>query len=219
MKTIRLSPVGSATLSENFDWMVLDEKAQNTLAAIPDEDARELVRDFYLDQRFRCDVFARGNRRLDPEERAARLHSSTFALARPVPAIRYQAAAPGRSAAYDNPAARAIVATLAAGPRSFAGPAPNSSAAEDLLKNMLTLCATGDILPVEPGGAPVGALNRALGGRLDGPEEIRWLALPCGTAVALDRSLIRLLRDGEEIDDDKFPGWRSFLASHGLEFQ
>ena len=36
--TIGLEPVGSATLSENFDWMVLDEAARQTLGAITDRD-------------------------------------------------------------------------------------------------------------------------------------------------------------------------------------
>jgi SAM-dependent methyltransferase len=216
MATIGLTPVGSATLSENFDRMVLNEEARKTLAAITEENARELVRDFYLDQRFRRDVFARGTRRLSPDERAGRLVSSTFGLARPVPAIHYSIATPAGTLAYDNPAARALVAALATGPRSLTGLAPGSAAGEDLLKNTLTLCAAGDVLPVEAGCVPVAALNRALWGRLDGPEEIRWLTLPCGTAVEVDRGLLRLLRDGAEIDDDRFPGWQGFLAAHGV---
>jgi hypothetical protein len=27
---------------------------------------------------------------------------------------------------------------------------------------------------------------------------------------------MRRLRDGEKIDEDRFPGWRGFLAAHGL---
>jgi len=81
---------------------------------------------------------------------------------------------------------------------------------------MLTLCAAGDVMPTEPGNAPVGDLNRILYGRIDGPEEIRWLALPCGTAVEVDRGLMRLLRDGGGIDESQFPDWREFLASHGV---
>src|SRR3989440_4924931 len=110
MAAIGLEPVGSATLSENLDWMVLDDAARQTLGAITDPDARELVRDYYLDQRFRCDVFTRGNRQLGPGERACRLHSSTFVLARPVPAIRYTTTTPAGSVNYDCPAARAIAA-------------------------------------------------------------------------------------------------------------
>jgi SAM-dependent methyltransferase len=202
MATIGLEPVGSATLSENFDWMVLGETARQTLGAITDPDARELVRDYYLDQRFRCDVFARGNRRLDLGEQSGRLHSSTFALARPVSAIRYTTTTPAGSFAYDSPAARAIIAALAAGqPASTGDP-----------RTLLTLCAVGDIMPAEPGRAAVADLNRVLCGRVDGPEEIRWLALPCGTAVEVDPGLLMALRDGRPVDD----GWRHFFASHGL---
>jgi SAM-dependent methyltransferase len=207
MVAIGLAPVGSATLNENFDWMVLDDKARAMLAAITDVDTRELVRDFYLDQRFRCDIFARGNQQLGPDERASRLSSSTFALARPFPAAG--------SLAHDKPAARAIVGALAAGPRSLAGLLSKPATSVDLT-TLLTLCAAGDVMPVEPGHAAVGDLNRTLFGRIDRPEEIHWLALPCGTALAVDRKLLRRLRDGEEIDDGRFPGWRRFLASHGI---
>ncbi|MGC1888622.1 MAG: class I SAM-dependent methyltransferase [Stellaceae bacterium] len=202
MATIGLEPVGSATLSENFDWMVLDEAARRKLGAITDPDARELVRDYYLDQRFRCDVFARSNRQLSPDERVGRLLSSAFALARPVPAIRYTMTTPAGPLTYDNSAARAIVAELTAG----------RLARTENLQTLLTLCAAGDIVPAESGQASVAALNRALCGRVDGPEEIRWLALPCGTAVEVDPGLLRALRDGQPIDD----GWRHFLACHGV---
>ena len=202
MATIGLEPVGSATLSENFDWMVLDETARQTLGAITHPDARELMRDYYLDQRFRCDVFARGNRQLRLGERAGRFHSSTFVLARPVPSIRYTMTTPAGSFAYDSPAARAIIARLAAGQPAGTGDP----------KALLTLCAAGDIMPAEAGHASVADINRALFGRVDGPEEIRWLALPCGTAVEVDPGLLRSLRDGQPLDE----GWRGFLASHGL---
>jgi SAM-dependent methyltransferase len=206
MATIGLEPVGSATLSENLDWMVLNDAARQTLGAITDPDARELVRDYYLEQRFRCDVFARGNRQFGLGEQASRLHSSTFVLARPVPAIRYMMTTPAGSVAYDCPAAQAIVAELNAG----------RLARTDDLKTLLTLCAAGDIMPAEPGRASVADLNRALCGRVDGPEEIRWLALPCGTAVAVEPGLLRALRDSRAVDDNRFPGWREFLASHGV---
>jgi SAM-dependent methyltransferase len=206
MATIGLEPIGSATLSENFDWMVLDETARQTLEAIKDPDARELVRDYYLDQRFRCDVFARGSRRLGRGERAGRLHSSAFALARPVPAIRYTTTTPAGSFAYDSPAARAIIAGLAAG----------QSAGTGDLKTLLTLSAAGDIMPTEPGRAPIEDLNRVICGRVGGPDEIRWLALPCGTAAEVDPGVLRALRDGQSTDDRRFPGWRQFLACHGL---
>jgi hypothetical protein len=30
---------------------------------------------------------------------------------------------------------------------------------------------------------------------------------------------MRVLRDGGEINDDSFPGWRNFLAAHGIRGQ
>src|SRR6202030_3302708 len=158
MRTTGLKPVGSTTLSENFDWMVLDEGARQTLGAIADRDARELVRDYYLEQRFRCDVFARGNRQLGVGERDGRLYCGTFVLARPAPAIRYVTTTPAGSFAYDSPAARAIVAALAAGQPAGTGD----------LRTLLTLFAAADIMPAEPGRASVDNLNRALCGRVDG---------------------------------------------------
>jgi hypothetical protein len=189
------------------------------LGAIADDDLRELVRDFYRNQRFRCDVFARGNRRLSGAQRCEALLAGTFALARPAAAIRYSAATPGGYHPYNNPTARAIVAALADGPRSLVELAPASTPRQDLATNILVLCAIGDVMPVEPARASVEPLNRAVFRRLDGAEEIGWLTLPCGTALEIDRGLMRRLRDGEKIDEDAFPGWPGFLASHGiLEF-
>jgi SAM-dependent methyltransferase len=216
LKTIGLAPVGSATLIENLDSLWLSESAREMLSAIADDDLRELVRDFYLDQRFRCDVFARDSRLLGGEQRGDALLASTFALARPVATIRYSAATPTGIHPYSNPTARAIVEALANGPRSLAEGAPVLAPPQDLAANILLLCAVGDAMPVEPGRVPVETLNRAIFRRLDGPEEIRWLTLPCGTALDVDLGLMRRLRDGKEIDEDRFPGWRRFLASHGL---
>ena len=216
MKTIGLVPVGSATLIENFDPLMLGEAARATLAAIADDDLRELVRDLYLDQRFRCDVFARGNRRLEGAERRNRLLASTFALAHPADRIRYSITTVAGRCSYDNPAARAIVATLAEGPRSLAGLSPIPLSAQDVLDNILLLCAAGDAVPAEPGRASVEALNQAILRRLGGLDEIRSLALPCGTALELDLDLMRLLRDRCETGNARFADWRSLLASHGL---
>ena len=216
MKTIGLTPVGSATLIENLDPLVLNANAREMLGAIADDDLRELVRDFYLDQRFRCDVFARGNRPLGGGQRGDALLASTFALAGPAAAIRYSAATPAGFHPYNDPTARAIVGALAEGPRSLGEVAPSLAPPQDLATNVLVLCAVGDVMPVEPERAPVGALNRAICRRIDGPEEIRWLALPCGTALSVDPGLMRRLRNSEEIGEDKFPGWSGFLTSHGL---
>ncbi len=212
MAAIGLAPVGSATLIENFDALVFGDEARAILRGVADPDARELVRDFLLDQRLRCDVFDRGNRRLDPAERGRRLLASSYALARPAPTIRYATTTPAGGLVYDTPSARAIVAALATGPR----PLDSLAEAPDLLETLLTLCAAGAAMPVGSGSEPVERLNRAIWRRLGGPEEIGWLALPCGTAIEADRDLLGLLRDSGQIDEGRYPGWSDFLASLGV---
>ena len=71
-------------------------------------------------------------------------------------------------------------------------------------------------MPAEPGYTSVSALNRVLCTRVDGPEEIRWVALPRGSAVEVDPGLLRALRDGGPIDNNRFPGWQDFLSCHGV---
>lgn len=209
MAEIGLAPVGSAFLAENFDDLLLGEEALAIVAGIADADLRELVRDFFIDQRFRADVFTRGGRKLDPEERIARLAASGFALARPPGAVGYAMTTPKGRVDCDGPQARAVVAALAAGPRRLA------EIGVELLPAVLKLCAAGDVVPAEPEPASVAALHRAIRRRLGGPDEIGWLPLPCGTAIEVHRDLLRAACDGT-LDEEKFPGWPGFLAAHGI---
>jgi SAM-dependent methyltransferase len=214
LATVGLAPIGSATLVENFDELLLGAAARRRLARIADRGRRELVRDYLLDQRFRCDVFARGGSRLGAAGRAARLIASTFALTRPAAAIRYTTTTAAGSVGYDSPVTRALVAALSAGPRTLTTLASDRKQA--LIDAVLKLCAGGDAMPVEASPAEVGALNRCLWQRLDGSEEVLWLALPCGTALPVERELLCRLRDGIELDEERFPGWHGFLTAHGV---
>jgi hypothetical protein len=176
---------------------------------------RELVRDFFIDQRFRCDVFTRSARRLAPTEQRRRLLASSYALTRPERAVTYSAATPAGRIVYDNDAARTIVHALASGPRPLAEVARGGVGAADLLANALALCAAGDVRPVEASRAPVAALNRALRRRLGSAEEISVLALPCGTALDIDHSVRGLLSGAVTGIGDRAGEWRDFLAGHG----
>jgi SAM-dependent methyltransferase len=212
---IGLMPAGSATLVENFDGWTLSRRGRALVASVADPDRRELVRDFLIDQRFRCDVFTRDARRLDTTQQRQRLIEAGLALARPAAAIGYEAPAPSGRLLYDNAAARAAVAGLAAGAKSLAEIAPNGIAQQDLIANALALAAGSDIRPVEKTRTPVQALNRALRRRLGGPEEIPVLALPCGTALDIDAELLGLMRG--EFAGERGMVWREFLAMHGID--
>lgn len=211
---IGLAPAGSATLIENFDGWTLGRHGRVLIGGIADQHRRELARDFLIDQRFRCDVFSRDARRIDPEEQRRRIMDMGTLLAQPAAAIGYEAPAPSGRLAYDNKAARAVVAGLAAGAKSLAEIAPNGVAQQDLIANALALAAGGDIRPVEKTRVPVGALNRALRRQLGGPEDIPVLALPCGTALDLDAELLGLMRG--DFAGERGAAWREFLAMHGI---
>ena len=210
MAEIGLVPVGTAILLENFDRWILGRRARVLLREIADPDLRELVRDFVIDQRFRCDVFARDAAALDAGEQRRLLFAAGLALARPQAAITYRAATPAGQLDYANPAARAVVGALAAGARRLAEIPPGPAAPPDLLANALALCAAGDVRPVETGRVPVEALNRALSRRLGNVQETPLIALPCGTALEIDHRVVELLRDGGG------EAWRDFLAAHGV---
>jgi SAM-dependent methyltransferase len=217
MRGIGLVPVGSATLSENYDSFVLGHAARRTLAAIGDVDARELARDFLIDQFFRRDVFVRRDRVLNGSERRSRLLASTFGLVHPADAIEYTVKTPAGRVRYDNSVARGIVAALAPRPRSLSEvSAEFSLALENVLANALILSGAGALRPVEGSRVSTRNLNEAIYRRLGGPEEIRFLALPCGTALPINDVLLRLIVGRETIKRGDDGGWRNILAAHGL---
>ena len=215
LREIGLVPVGSALLAENFDRWMLGRRARALVAGIADPDRRELVRDFCMHQRFRCDVFARDAAPLAPAEQRQRLLTAELALARPPAAITYEMPTPAGKVRYDNDAARAIIASLMSGIRSLADIPSGFAAPRDLIANMLALCAAGDVRPAEQTRVAVGPLNRALQRRLGRGEEIPAIALPCGTALDIDHELLGLLRGGDH-GGSTGAAWREFLELHGV---
>jgi len=164
------------------------------------------VRDFCIDQRFRCDVFARDAPPLAADEQRRRLLDAGLALVRPPSGLSYRAETPAGTLDYASGAARSIVAGLAGGAGCLADIATGDAEAQDLVANALALCAAEDVRPVEKARVPVGPINDALRRRLGTSEEIPLLALPCGTAIEIDPRIAA----GEN------RAWRQFLALHGL---
>jgi hypothetical protein len=215
MASIGLVPVGSATIMENYDEFVLHAKTRELLATIADADVRELVRDYFIDQTFRRDVFVRPGRRLDDRAARRRLVESTYALTRPAARVKYVARTPAGKLRFDNAAARAVVAGLAGGPRRLADVAATSRLAEqDIRANALVLCAAGAVRPVEADRASVDALNRVVLRRLGGSEELGCFGISCGTALTLAPALLKLLRSKGNLERSAFAGWRDYLDAH-----
>jgi len=211
MAEIRLVPVGSGTLIDNFDRMVLGKAARKLLDGIADTDLRELARDYFLERSFRCDVFTRPAKGLDDERRVRGLMARSYSLVGPPAAVEYQTATPAGQLKFDNPVSRHLVAELTQGPRRLADLRARSIADRDLLANALVLCAAGRLRPVEPGRVAVDPLMRTIYRRLGGADELSFLPLPCGTALSPPRGLLSRLRDGDGLRE--YPGWQEFLAS------
>jgi SAM-dependent methyltransferase len=216
MASIGLRPAGSATLVENHDSFVLGRAARAALVAIADDDVRELARDFLIDQFFRRDVFVRAGASLDEQAQRRKLLDTTFLLARPSTQIEYTLATPAGRLTFDNAAAREIVTALAAGPCHLRDIAEQRSVTPiDVIANAMVLCASNQIRPVEPAYADVAPMNAVILRRLGGPEEIAYLALPCGTTMRINGTIRAALR-AETADSPECEAWRTFLAVHRI---
>lgn len=175
LRSVGLQPMGSATLLDNYDRFVLGGASREVLAVIEDPDARELARDFLIDQFFRRDVFVREGRRIEDAERRRRLMQSTFFLSEAPDRVEYSLTTPAGRLNFDNAASRHIVKGLSEGPRRLVDIADASIIPDaDLLANALTLTAASVIWPVEGGEVSVEAINEVIGDAYE--------VFPCGTA-------------------------------------
>jgi len=214
MAQVGLSPVGSATLRDNFDGFVLRAKAREALATIDDPDQRELARDYFMFQRFRRDVFGLSPRELDDDERRERLFETTFALMRPASLVEYKMATEAGDLAFDNPVARGLVAQLAGGPRRLRDCLEAGADAQDLLANALSLACAGLLRPVAARAVAVDRLNTVLLEALDAKNETTFRVMPHGTALRFDGQILVALRDGKPLPDTVAP-WVEFLQRFG----
>jgi SAM-dependent methyltransferase len=209
LATIGLVPVGSAVLRNNFDSFVLREAEREALDEITEPDLRELTRDYFLQTRFRRDVFTRDPTSISNREQRRRILTHRFALTQPEGWVRYAMPTPAGTVHFDNEVARSIVAVLTGGPRKLSG---MKGAAREVVANALTLAAAGIIRPVGPGSGPVEALNAALEEVDTKAAPFAARALPCGTALELETALRRYLREGRRLPR-RLSVWPDFFAS------
>ena len=217
MATIGLAPVGSATLIDNFDSLVLGRAARKLLSTILDINVRELARDFFINQSFRRDVFVRDPRQLDSRTQRAGLTAATYALMRPASMVKYSTTTSAGRLKFDSKVARKIVDVLSGAPATLTAIATNTATEREVLASALALAAAGLIAPVEGGRVDVEKFNQAVRFRLGGAEEIRQIALPCGTAFPIVPDVERLiLKTRSTARTGGLPVWREFFKSHGF---
>jgi SAM-dependent methyltransferase len=214
MAQVGLSPVGSATLRDNFDNFVLRAKARDALDTIDDPDQRELARDYFMFQRFRRDVFGRSPRPIDDDERRERLFDTTFALMRPASLVEYKMVTEAGDLAFDNPVSRGLVAKLADGPRRLRDCLESGTDAQDLVANALSLCCASLLRPVAARAVNVDRLNTVLLEALDAKNETTFRVMPHGTALRFDGQILVALRDGKPLPETVTP-WVEYLKRLG----
>jgi hypothetical protein len=213
VETIGLTPAGTAFIRENFDAFVLKEAARNALAMIADDDLRELARDYFLDQRFRRDVFSRGAARISEDERGRRLLETTFDLQRPAEQVEYAIETDAGKLVFDSEWSREIIAALGSGPKRVVDITDDPARRSDLLGNALALCAAQAILPVRRGLVDVEMLNAALA-RHTSDTAPRFVALPSGTSVSVERALTHAASLAEA-EAPARARWLSFVGRYG----
>lgn len=215
MGAIGLEPVGSATVLENYDTLVLKGAERTALSGIADRHLRELARDFFVDQCFRRDVFVRDARKLGADRQCQLMLSGAFGLTRQPSRIEYAMVTRAGRVAFDKPAARSIVAALASGPKPLGDIVQECGlTAADAMASALLLCASGQMHPAESSPAAVQAFNKVVRDRLNGPEEIGYMAMPFGTVIVINDALREILANGAmKTAADR--SWQDFLAVHG----
>src|SRR5690606_21596252 len=112
----KLDFAGSTAYCQTYWPRTLPEDQVAMLRELPDPVLRETVKDYLFDTSFRCDVFVRGARALQPRERRALLEQHGLALVVPAEDLRVHDA--GRAMA-DDPLQAALLETLACAPRSL----------------------------------------------------------------------------------------------------
>lgn len=213
MAAIGLRPVGSATLQDNFDSFVLTASAREAVNAIEDPDLRELARDYFINQRFRRDIFGRDVPAIADEERRTRLLDTRFALLRPAERVSYECATEAGTVRFDNPVARRIVSALADGPRTIRTCADAALPEGDLVANMLALASAGMVWPALGQPADTAAINAALLAEDPGEPTVHRL-LRSGAPLRFARQFLADLDAGKELSEDAQP-WADFLRADG----
>lgn len=212
----KLTFAASAHLLDHVDAINLSAEAQSLLGEIADPLLRETVRDYFVNQQFRRDVFVKGRRRMTPLDQARRLQEQPFVLLgqpedRPRKATGTLGEADLQEAVY-GPIVEALAAEGGA-PRTLAD-LRASAVCKDLtlpqmVQAMLVLCGTGFVAPAHDSATAASvrkrcrALNGELCRRAEGSSEVNFLAAPLiGTGVTVNRFEQLFLRATELKEKD-----------------
>jgi len=184
---------GPADMAQNAGVLMAQEPFKSVLERMPTVPGRELAKDILLDTATRHDVFVRGGRRLAADNRDAVLGGLCFALEQPAALVRYDQRLPYGGIKFDNAHARAVVAALAAGPRTLGALAEQAMASGDdastVASDIHALLLTQQIRPVYRPTAETAegakTMREAVLSRALTAEAVGFLPTATGTAFAV----------------------------------
>lgn len=220
----------SATPLDMVEAVNLTHDGQAFLAGIEHPLLREQVRDYFVNQQFRKDIFVRGAIRLSPTEQRQRLLNTRLALVRPVESISFKVNGALGAATLQEPIYRPILEQLAENhytPKQILEIAqrnPGMTWAQ-LMQAVAVLVGMGAAAPCqdEPSVKLVNkrctALNKSLFERAKVSGEISWLASPVlGAGVAANRFeqlFMAFMQSGKKTSAEVAQGVWSILAQQG----
>ncbi len=199
MQGIGLGYAGSLRLLENREDFFLRKSQRALLETVKDQSLRSLIRDHFIGQSFRMDVFTRGAKRLRRDTTWKRRLDAVIAPARPTGRITCSLKTTAGILSFDNEAAKAVLTSLSSGPKSVreiardCGDSPVTEA--DLLNTVDALLASHQCLPADPAASDtrVAGINRVLRGRALDREMVGVQASPYGALIDASRAQLLLL--------------------------
>lgn len=186
----KLSYAASATLTENFDAVVLGEAMRKTLAEIDDPVMVQTLRDYCFNQQFRRDIFVRGQPVVPVGEQRQRLFGLKVVLTVPRNELKLEFQLPigkasGSPAVYE-PIADALAGDGATLAQLAALPALKSQPQGAAVQAVSFLIASGQAHPVMPGadGRAAKRLNALVTRRVMAGADYQYVASArLGTAL------------------------------------
>jgi SAM-dependent methyltransferase len=195
----KVSFAASAHLLDHVELINLSERARELLSGIKQPLLYQSVRDYFVNQQFRRDVFIKGARELTPLERLEALQRQSFVLVINPDAINFKVKGSLGEAELQERIYRPVVEVLAEdsfSPKPFAQIAAHPKLKmlkfPELLQIILVLTGAGHLHPAQestPGTkAACAALNKYLCGRSRSSNAISVLASSVtGSGIAVGR--------------------------------
>jgi SAM-dependent methyltransferase len=190
MAHAKLDFVGSATLTENHEDLVVTDEARKILAAQADPRLRLLLRDFMVNQKFRRDVFVRGHARLNARDTQRQKAQFPVVAAKPLHDLKPSFRVPRGTVTFDVPKFDALLGVLAEGAASetelAAAFAKAGGKTQDFGRLLAILTATGALFPAAKSFRPPALVKTA--GQKGGPMPRQRTSLK-SNAVLLQKAL------------------------------